>query len=111
MKTFNNWAELVMDPEWSQYLSDNHIPLDAVRFIWEEAIVSKKCAYVIAWYMNGYKQAPWFWAKDNGWCKLNSDDLWVGTYEDAVKLAEEIKEVSILTQDCAKEIVSHYEFL
>lgn len=34
---YKDWTDLVADPEWSQYLSDNNIPLEAVQAIWEEA--------------------------------------------------------------------------
>lgn len=46
MKIYSDWAELVTDPEWSTYISDNHIPLEFVERLWEEAqnslLVTKK---------------------------------------------------------------------
>ncbi len=71
----------------------------------------KECRFVIAAYFDKLGQRPLFWHSDEnccGWSNLNAGS-WTGSYEDAIKIAEDIEGANIMTISHAKEILSHYE--
>ena len=43
---FENVYDLMTDPEWSKYMSDNHIPMEFAIEVWRQA------------YIAGWKKTP-----------------------------------------------------